>query len=87
MVDRTNLTLQAVADWGDANLVRFNTSKTQACLFTAKKSPFNLAPTFRNVPVPVSKGLNLLGVDLSSLASVATLRSGLRLLQKTGHPL
>ncbi|CAH2097689.1 unnamed protein product [Euphydryas editha] len=66
MVDRANLTLQAVSDWGDANLVRFNASKTQACLFSAKKSPFNLAPTFRNVPVPVTNHLELLGIDLSS---------------------
>lgn len=66
MVDRTNLTLQAVSDWGDANLVSFNASKTQACLFSAKRSPFNLAPTFRGVPVPVSSHLELLGVDFSS---------------------
>ncbi|CAH2088457.1 unnamed protein product [Euphydryas editha] len=66
MVNRANLTLQAASDWGDANLVRFNASKTQACLFTAKKSPFNLAPTFRNVPVPVTNHLELLGIDLSS---------------------
>ncbi|CAH2107362.1 unnamed protein product [Euphydryas editha] len=66
MVDRANLTLQAVSDWGDANLVRFNASKTQACLITAKKSPFNLAPTFRGVHVTVTNHLELLGIDLSS---------------------
>ncbi|CAK1594040.1 unnamed protein product [Parnassius mnemosyne] len=36
MVERVNLTLQEVSDWGDANLVKFNASKTQASLFTEK---------------------------------------------------
>ncbi|CAH2094022.1 unnamed protein product [Euphydryas editha] len=66
MGNRANLSLQAASDWGDANLVRFNASKTQACLFTTEKSPFNLAPTFRNVPLPVTNHLELLGIDLSS---------------------
>ncbi|KOB65086.1 Odorant receptor, partial [Operophtera brumata] len=38
MLQRLNLTLKAVSDWGDANLVKFNASKTQACLFSAKKN-------------------------------------------------
>lgn len=40
MLQRLNLTLKAVSDWGDANLVKFNASKTQACLFSAKKVSF-----------------------------------------------
>lgn len=66
MVSRLNVALQAVSDWGDANLVTFNATKTQACLFTAKRSPFQLAPTFRNVSVAMTDSLQLLGVELSS---------------------
>ncbi|XP_022818618.1 uncharacterized protein LOC111351080 [Spodoptera litura] len=64
MVNRLNLSLQAVSDWGDANLVRFNASKTQACLFSAKRSRFPLTPTFRGVSVPMGDRLELLGVTL-----------------------
>ncbi|KAF9822784.1 hypothetical protein SFRURICE_019474 [Spodoptera frugiperda] len=65
MVERLNSSLKAVSDWGDANLVKFNATKTQACLFSAKRSQFPLAPTFRNVSVPVSDHLELLGITLS----------------------
>uniref|UniRef100_A0A2H1V1V5 SFRICE_013827 n=1 Tax=Spodoptera frugiperda TaxID=7108 RepID=A0A2H1V1V5_SPOFR len=64
MVERLNSSLMAVSDWGDANLVKFNVTKTQACLFSAKLSQFPLAPTFRNVSVPISDHLELLGVTL-----------------------
>ncbi|CAH2251936.1 jg13822 [Pararge aegeria aegeria] len=63
---RINLTLKEVSDWGDANLVKFNAAKTQSCLFSAKKSPFTLAPTFRGVSVPISDHIELLGVNISS---------------------
>ncbi|CAH2064889.1 unnamed protein product, partial [Iphiclides podalirius] len=66
MVERLNLTLQAVSERGDANLVRFNASKTQACLFSAKRSPSNLAPTFQNVSLEYTDRLRLLGVEISS---------------------
>lgn len=66
MVQRTNITLEAVSDWGAANLVQFNAAKTQACLFTAKRSPFTLAPTFQGIPLPPSNHLELLGLDLQS---------------------
>ncbi|KAJ8734955.1 hypothetical protein PYW08_014205 [Mythimna loreyi] len=36
MVGRLNLSLEAVSEWGEANMVRFNAAKTQACLFSAK---------------------------------------------------
>ena len=48
MVERTNQTLSFVSQWGDNNLVGFNATKTQACLFTAKRSPFTLTPTLRS---------------------------------------
>jgi hypothetical protein len=64
MVSRTNLALESVADWGKSNLVHFNAAKTQACLFTAKRSQFTLAPVFQNVSVTVSDHLELLGISL-----------------------
>ncbi|CAG4989213.1 unnamed protein product [Colias eurytheme] len=66
MVERVNRTLREVSDWGDANLVQFNANKTQACLFTAKKSGFELTPSFQNVAITVADHLELLGVTLSS---------------------
>ena len=66
MIERLNLALEAVSEWGDANLVKFNASKTQACLFSAKRSEFLLTPTFRGVAVPVTDHLELLGVSLTS---------------------
>lgn len=65
MVDQLNLTLKAVADWGDANLVKFNASKTQACLFSAKKSQLHLTPTFQGVSVPIFDQLELLGFSFT----------------------
>ncbi|CAH2099017.1 unnamed protein product [Euphydryas editha] len=66
MVSRLNVALQAVSEWGDANLVTFNATKTQACVFSSKRSPLHLAPTFRNVSVEITDSLQLLGVELSS---------------------
>ncbi|XP_013181000.1 PREDICTED: uncharacterized protein LOC106127467 [Papilio xuthus] len=66
MVDHTNRTLEAVSSWGQANLVRFNATKTQTCLFTAKRSEFTLAPTFQNVSLEFNDCLQLLGVQISS---------------------
>ena len=56
MVNRLNVALQAVCDWGDANLVTFNA--TQACVF--------LTTTFRGISVPLTDSLQLFGVELSS---------------------
>ncbi|KAJ2947549.1 hypothetical protein O0L34_g17337 [Tuta absoluta] len=66
MVERTDLTLSLVSQWGDDNLVSFNATKTQACLFTAKRSPFDWTPTFRGTSVPVTDRLELLGMELTS---------------------
>ena len=65
MIGRVDLTLSRVSNWGDANLVKFNPSKTQACLFSAKKRAFDLTPTFQNVSVPVTDRLELLGMTLT----------------------
>ncbi|KAJ2941189.1 hypothetical protein O0L34_g10419 [Tuta absoluta] len=66
MAERTDLTLSLVSQWSDDNLVSFNATKTQACLFTAKRSPFDWTPTFRGTSVPVTDRLELLGMELTS---------------------
>ncbi|XP_045501382.1 uncharacterized protein LOC123698681 [Colias croceus] len=66
MIVRLNNTLKEISNWGDANLVKFNSCKTQACLFTAKKSTLQLTPSFRDVPIEVSDHLELLGLSVSS---------------------
>lgn len=58
--------LWSVSLIGVMNLVSFNASKTQACLFSAKKRPFNHKPSFREILVPISDHLELLGVELTS---------------------
>ena len=63
MFERVDVVLQAVFDWGDANLVTFNATKTQACLFSAKRRRIYLAPTFRGVFVPLTDSLQFLGVE------------------------
>lgn len=52
MIERTNLTLSHISQRGDSNLVNFNASKTQACLFTAKRSPFHLDSVFPGYVCP-----------------------------------
>nr|XP_034828886.1 uncharacterized protein LOC117986156 [Maniola hyperantus] len=47
-------------------MVEFNATKTQACLLTAKRSPFTLTPTFRGVSVPITDHIDLLGLDISA---------------------
>ena len=65
MVERLDLSLKAISDWWDANLINFNANKTQACLLSAKRSQFQANPTFRGVPVPITDHLELLGVTLT----------------------
>nr|XP_026490096.1 uncharacterized protein LOC113396392 [Vanessa tameamea] len=66
MIKWVNVTLQWVSDWGDANLVQFNHSKIQACLFFAKKSSFDLTPTFESVSLPITNHIGLLGITITS---------------------
>ncbi|KAJ0181063.1 hypothetical protein K1T71_003148 [Dendrolimus kikuchii] len=72
MVERLNVSLQAVSEWGDANLVTFNASKTQACLFSAKRSLFDLTPTFRGVSITLTDRLQLLGISLTPIQNFGT---------------
>ncbi|KAF9814744.1 hypothetical protein SFRURICE_014839 [Spodoptera frugiperda] len=51
---------------GQCQLVEFNAAKTQACLFSAKRSQFSPAPTFRGAAVPITDRLDILGVTLTS---------------------
>ena len=57
MVERMNLTLNLVSQWGGDNLVKFNASKTQACPVSVKRSKFQCAS--------VTNRLELLGMELS----------------------
>lgn len=41
VVERLSPSLKAVVDWGVVNLVKFNTSKTQVCFFSAKRRHSN----------------------------------------------
>ena len=66
MAERTKLTLSFVSQWGDNNLVGFNATKTQACLFTAKRSLFSLTSTFQTTSVSVTDSLELLGMILKA---------------------
>jgi hypothetical protein len=66
LIERLNLSLKSVSDWGETNLAQFNANKTQACLFSAKRSSFTLAPTFQDTPLPLSDHLELLGMDITS---------------------
>ena len=66
MIGRVDLALRRVSNWGDTNLVKFNPSKTQACLFSAKKRAFDFSPTFQNVSVPITDNLGLLGITITS---------------------
>lgn len=59
MVTLLNLTLKAVSDWRDANRVRYNAAKRQACLISIKLSA--LLPKFRDVCVPINVHIELLG--------------------------
>lgn len=43
----------------------FNANKKQACLFTSKKSPFTLTPTFQNVSLKYADRLQLLRIEVS----------------------
>ena len=65
MIGRVDLTLRRVSNWGDTNLVKFNPSKTQACIFSAKKRAFDLTPTFQNVSLPLCNHFNLLGITVT----------------------
>lgn len=66
LVSEMEGTLNRISDWGRQNLVQFNPHKTQVCAFTAKKAPFAVAPTFQNTAMPISKSLEILGVEVSS---------------------
>lgn len=66
LVSQIESILSRVSDWGRDNLVQFNPSKTQVCAFTAKKTPFTVAPQFQDTPLIISSSIGILGVDISS---------------------
>lgn len=66
LVSEIEDSLERVSEWGRLNLVQFNPSKTQVCAFTAKKSPFVVAPQFQNVALAINQTISILGVDISN---------------------
>ncbi|XP_045508843.1 uncharacterized protein LOC123704508 [Colias croceus] len=66
MISRINSALLDVTNWANDNLVEFNTTKTQACLFTAKRNPLHLSPSFHDVPIALTPNLELLGMSISA---------------------
>ncbi|XP_045496949.1 uncharacterized protein LOC123695220 [Colias croceus] len=52
--------------WGQNNLVQFNPSKTQVCVFSAKKRSFAVSPTFQSTPLKATPCIGILGIDIAS---------------------
>ncbi|XP_026326736.1 uncharacterized protein LOC113235292 [Hyposmocoma kahamanoa] len=67
LVSEIETSLEQVSVWGRQNLVRFNPTKTQVCAFSAKKTPFVIAPKFQGTPLHLtSNSIGILGVDISN---------------------
>lgn len=66
LVSKIESALSEISDWGQTNLVQVNPTKTQVCAFTAKKTPFVVAPQLQDTPLTISKSIHILGVDISS---------------------
>lgn len=66
LVSEVENSLMSVSEWGRLNLVQFNPTKTQVCVFSAKKAPFVVAPQFQNTSLTITKSIGILGVDISS---------------------
>jgi len=67
MLNSTNSDLSKISDWGLANRVDFNASKTQSCLFSRKldASSFDLNINFQGLNLERSTSLNILGSHLT----------------------
>ncbi|XP_045459271.1 uncharacterized protein LOC123669724 [Melitaea cinxia] len=66
LVSEIETSLEQVSEWGRRNLVQFNPSKTQVCAFTAKKTPFSVAPCFQKTSLNITKSIGILGVDITN---------------------
>lgn len=65
LVSSLNDDLDRIHSWGLANLVEFNASKTQGCLFSRKNSPFHPSLVFDGALLKNSSSLVSLGMTLS----------------------
>ena len=69
---RTNLTssltndLSKILKWGSLNLVNFNPSKTQSCIFSRKHNRSTIPLQLSSNTKPPSSSLSMLGVTFSS---------------------
>ena len=77
MVDSLNDDMARISQWGLANSVRFNSSKTQSITFSLKKPPLKPDIMFEGELLTPSDRVNLLGLsfteDLSWKSHIATL--------------
>lgn len=64
LTESINLDLAKISDWGAKNLVEFNSSKTQSCVFSNKRSNLDTNIDFEDEIVDCAEGLNILGIQL-----------------------
>ena len=66
-VTQINNDLNLILQWGEANLVNFNSSKTH-CVYISRKNDTDLIPmpTMDNSPVVVEQSLHMLGVTITN---------------------
>jgi hypothetical protein len=58
--------LQTIHRWGESNLVKFNSSKTQCLAFSLKRSPFLPNVSFNEVNISNSESLSMLGLSFNA---------------------
>lgn len=59
---------ESISDWSDPNLIKFNASKNPSILFYAKRRPFLLTPTLRDLSnQPIVKHLAPNGATITSM--------------------
>ena len=67
MIDSLNSDLNRIVQWGLKNRVEFNASKTQCCLLSQKRIPFNEEKiTMGGIDIAKSSTLGILGTSLCS---------------------
>ena len=61
--------LQSISEWGNHNLVKFNTSRTQLLTTSLPNTPSNYPIIFENSKIPPLSSINILGLQISSSLS------------------
>ena len=72
-----NKDLQSIIEWGDTNLVKFNSSKTQCTVFSLKHESFKPSLIFYEANINANESLRMLGItfkdDLSWQSHIISL--------------